>query len=492
MSLVMNDKPAPAQLTQHALVDHQRRLLQLLDEFFQILVGAPAGNFDDFESARRRSIERAEILKKSTGAINDKHEQIAAFYAGEVGSVFQAAKEIGGVKLVLGGTSRFGLPQTESVRKLALYADTILIPDPVLPWLEIDRPEEQFRHVLELRDIYHVLRFRPLVDAELPYPAVVFVPSWEKVLERGDPDTQARQANLIVSVLSYHLGEQFEVPDEIFAFAARRPDEFLSGVERKGLFVPPGHEGKSVGIKEAIGIYREYVRRWRPKYYAEFEKVPDAHLLAVGLIERIAPIYHLLENTDELNAHSLLPLPVHWHYFDLCRVSFAGQLDQMGLIDKSWKAEERVLQDPRLGWLGNVPIAELVRLRQDNENEEFRRHLKDLTVALHDSTVSDLSRVVPDVVRGLSGLLAEHQRRVRAVEEEYQRRHTKTGALSLVTGVATFAPVLAPVLGIVPGAAAALAIAAKYASDKIDECASLSQLSRSLFGVLGAARREEK
>jgi hypothetical protein len=162
----------------------------------------------------------------------------------------------------------------------------------------------------------------------------------------------------------------------------------------------------------------------------------------------------------------------------------------MGEIDKSLNAEERVLQDPRLGWLGNVPIAELVRLRQNNENEAFRRHLKELSVTLHDSTVSDLSRVVPEVVRGLSGLLAEHQKRVREVEEEYQRRHAKTGVASLITAVATFAPVLAPVLGIVPGTAAALVLAAKYGSDKIDERAALRQLSQSLFGILGAAQKE--
>ncbi|HSE16286.1 MAG TPA: hypothetical protein VLB46_04490 [Pyrinomonadaceae bacterium] len=30
--------------------------------------------------------------------------------------------------------------QFDSVRKMLLYADTILIPDPILPWLESERP----------------------------------------------------------------------------------------------------------------------------------------------------------------------------------------------------------------------------------------------------------------------------------------------------------------------------------------------------------------
>jgi hypothetical protein len=46
------------------------------------------------------------------------------------------------MKLVLGGSSRFLESQLNAVRQLLLYADTVLIPDPILPWIEVDRSEE--------------------------------------------------------------------------------------------------------------------------------------------------------------------------------------------------------------------------------------------------------------------------------------------------------------------------------------------------------------
>lgn len=470
------------------LAKHQREQFRHFDEFFRLVAGEPASYFPDFESVRRTVVGRAEQVKASRADIDRKHQELVTFYEGPVDTAFRAAKELGGIKFVLGGGARFGPPQVKAVRKLALYADTILIPDPVLPWLEADRSEEKFGHVLELRDLFHALQFRPLIDAELPYPAIVFIPSFEKTLERADQYTREQQSLLVTSVLSYHSGETFASLEDVFKFAERFPDRFLELVEQKGLFVPPGHEGGPIAIKDALRSYREYLATWRPAIHDGLEHVSDARLLAVGLIERLAPQYHLLENCEELSAHPLLSMSVHWTYFDLCRTAFAGQLAAAGLLQPEWKAEERLLQDPALAWLGNVPFDELARLRRDNENEAFRKHLAQMASELHGTPLSGLAKAVPEIIRGLTGLLAEHQKRVREIEDDYQRRHSKTAAISLITGAVTIAPVLAPIVGIVPGVAATLLIAAKYASDKLDERSELRKLSRSLLGVLSDAR----
>jgi hypothetical protein len=55
-----------------------------------------------------------------------------------------------------------------------------------MPWLERDRREERFRHVLLLKAVHTLLQLKPLVDADLRYPPVVVFPSWEKSLEEHD------------------------------------------------------------------------------------------------------------------------------------------------------------------------------------------------------------------------------------------------------------------------------------------------------------------
>jgi hypothetical protein len=62
------------------------------------------------------------------------------------------------MRLVLGGGSRFQRSQLDSVLTAVLYSDTVLVPDPVMPWLERDRREERFRHVLLLKAVHTLLQ----------------------------------------------------------------------------------------------------------------------------------------------------------------------------------------------------------------------------------------------------------------------------------------------------------------------------------------------
>ena len=98
---------------------------------------------------------------------------------------------------VLGGSSSFKASQFNSVTQSLLYADTILIPDPVMPWIESDRKEERFRNIRMLEAVFGILHIKPLVDAEFRYPAVMVFPSWEKLLEHNDAQTQAGISTLI-------------------------------------------------------------------------------------------------------------------------------------------------------------------------------------------------------------------------------------------------------------------------------------------------------
>ena len=79
---------------------------------------------------------------------------------------------------MIGGTSRFPEAAFDGLRKFALYADTIFVPDPILPWIEVPREEEQFSQINLLQETFNLLKLKPLIDAKLPYPAVIVFPSW--------------------------------------------------------------------------------------------------------------------------------------------------------------------------------------------------------------------------------------------------------------------------------------------------------------------------
>jgi hypothetical protein len=170
----------------------QREFFRILHDFFTNATGERPEDFADLDKFGEAIHQKGkQLAPRAARAFGKVAEDLKRFYVGEDRlTTFQQAREAGGMKLVLGGTSRFTSAHLASVGKMALYADTILIPDPVLPWLEVDRSEEKFRLIKLLEAVFFLLRLKPLVDANLPYPAVVIFQSWEKSLETQDEVTK--------------------------------------------------------------------------------------------------------------------------------------------------------------------------------------------------------------------------------------------------------------------------------------------------------------
>lgn len=139
-------------------VTNQRELFALFDEFFQRATGKTAKEF----AALDQFSETVPSLKSRASKVEKAFEWgipcLYDLYKRQKTDLFVAAGQQGGLKAVLGGSGRFGKTQLSAVRRLILYVDTVLIPDPILAWIETDRPEEQFRHVHLLEAMFFVLR----------------------------------------------------------------------------------------------------------------------------------------------------------------------------------------------------------------------------------------------------------------------------------------------------------------------------------------------
>ncbi len=139
--------PDPIEITCH----YQRRLFDVLHEFFVRVTGSSIEEFATFGSFGAQIRSRAEALApRGESAFRWVIDKLGDLYANDAGEAFNAARQLGGMRLVLGGGTRFKESQLRAVSRSLLYADTILIPDPVMPWLETEREEERFRHVLIL------------------------------------------------------------------------------------------------------------------------------------------------------------------------------------------------------------------------------------------------------------------------------------------------------------------------------------------------------
>ena len=475
------------------MADHlipQREFFEILYDFFIRATGERPEDFAELDKFGEAIHQKGkQLVPRAIKAFEKLVEDLKRFYAGEGrGTTFQQAREVGGMKLVLGGSSRFTSGHLASVGKMALYADTILIPDPVLSWLEVDRTEEKFRHVKLLEAVFFLLRLKPLVDATLPYPAVMIFQSWEKSLETKDEVTIKGLDNLILTFFSRFLSKPFADPREVLQYVRSSGAEFLDAVERSRLFIAPGGR-LGDPLAKALPQYKNEIGTWRSaEMNQELSRYSDAELVWLGICERVAPQYHLLENAEELGAQPMLCLLPHWHYYSLCSEMFEGRLIAGKLLSQETLSSLRALNEPSMEWLGNIPITALAELRERNENEEFRKRISTFTAALHGASLEDIDRVTREVSRGIAALIADHRNEVRRIQEKYRPKYRKTAIAAWVTAAATFVPALAPFLAPL----APVGLAGLYLNDKLDECAERKQATKSLTGVLAAAQEKEQ
>jgi hypothetical protein len=464
----------------------QRRLFGILDEFFERAYGcgiAAVPEVDAFGDWIRANAEK--FGSRGAEAHTWLYDQLARFYEeSRNAGMFELAGRLGGAKLVLGGSSRFMNPQLGAVRKMVLYADTILIPDPILPWVESPRSEERFRDVLLAQNAFVLLHLKPLVDADLPYPPIMVFPSWEKTLELQDRQTREGQLALVTGVLGDSFGHSFGSFDEVAAFAQDRSDDFLRLADQKQLLIGPGGKpGQS--LQTSIRLYREDIDRWRSTdYKKQIRRLSDAEFVLNGLAERIGPMYHLFENATELIANPMMPLAVHWYYYRLCSRFFEHRLQRLGLLEQKVITEIEALESPSLDWLGNITIDALVELRLRGDNETFRSRMREYTVALQGAALHDINRVAAEISRGISSLILEHQNTIREINDKYNRHHVHTALLAGVTIAAAILPTVAPLVG----SAAMLAPVGKLIWDIASEELDTRQASRSLMGILADAK----
>jgi hypothetical protein len=468
------------------IIELQRRLFGILDEFFQRATGTHPARFATFDSFGTKVRSDAyKLAERGPAAFSYGYEALSEFNKNNGVELFSEAKKLGGLSFVLGGSSRFLQSQFDSIRKVALYADTALIPDPILPWIENPRVEERFRNVLFLETAFALLQLKPLVDADLPYPAVVVFPSYEKSLETLDTTTQNQINALALGILSAYLGRAFTTFPELADFAVTNESDFLAAVDRYRLFIAPGAE---IGqpLQEGLESYLEAIREWRSdEHISELSNLPRGMLLLNALMERITPQYHLLENAEELSSCPMVCLPAHWHYYSLACKFFEQRLKAQGVLDEATINTVRGINQPELKWLGNIPVEGLVDLRRNNENETFRKALKDRISELHGAALSDLNRITSEVCRSIASLLNAHNGRIGEIEKKYQSKYRNIAIGSWATLAATLVPALAPIAGIT----APLALGGTYLNAKLSERKERAKAARSLMGILAAAKQ---
>lgn len=469
----------------NVLAGYTRELLGRLEEFFIRATGSRATEFAtvaSFDQTIRANAKK--IAPRGESAFKWLDTEVRQYQATDGMRAFRAAKEVGGMRLVLGGSSRFQGSQLRGVWRGLLYGDTVLIPDPVLPWLERERSEERFQHVLVLKAVHCLLHLKPLADADLPYPAVAIFPSWEKSLEDNDEVTQSGISQIVADLVASATGAHLEDLHDVIDFSSKFPDDLLQAADRNTFVVAPGG---IIGrpIREALQETADEYAQWRSEsWLASYERLPTSRKIITILLERITPIYHLIENAQEFRGSPLMCIEQQAHYFKLVSKLGGSRLNNLRLLDSKTQSALNAISSRRLMWMSNIETNALIKIRQDNGNIEFRRIIADAVARLDKSDLDDIDAVASEVCHSLDIAISNFNNSIADVRANSRNNHVQT----LVLGAGTLGAMLIPSLMPLLGVAAPFALAAKYTHDKLHEIRQERNLRQSMIGVLASAK----
>jgi hypothetical protein len=478
----------------HTISIYQKEYFDILMEFFVGVTGKIPTEFcqmDRFPEAIREMGERykgnATKFQNSYNYYAKLEEKLKNLYAKESIDCFKSAKKINFCKVNLGGSSRFYETQLNATRKSILFSDIVLIPDPVMPWLESERRHEQFKLVHILQAAYFILHLKDMLSDEFDLPPFLVFPSWEKSLEENDDVTITSTNQLIADTFSYYVDPSIKTIEDVLSFAKLNEKEFLGKIETSNLFISPGGE---IGepLSQAIQNYKHEVEKWRSKEFIDFiNSSPDSIVVLNGIMERIQPQFHILENSYEMKSNPLLCVEAQAHYFRLVCNMINQRVSNLDHIDKKTLSILSALMNRRLDFLANINDEQLIFLRKTNENIEFRRKLREFVNSLPETEINDIGYVASEICSQVESLITQHEKEIDSLNKKYGAKHRYTAFIAGGGLAVTMMPALAPFLG----AALPLALTAggKYVANKLEEVQERKTLSGSMMGIFALAKK---
>lgn len=465
------------------LYKYQSIYLEILNEFFLDVIGKEVSLFGSFDEVHQEILRNLSNLKSGMNAFADLKFRLTPLYAESGLDAYRFAKELNACKLVLGGSSKFYGTQLNATKRALLFSDTVLIPDPILPYLEKDRSDERFFYIGIIQAAFYILQMKELNDEKFDVLPFFVFPSWEKSLEEKDLETQEKMIQLTTDVFTHYVDSGIQSFKDIYEFSVSHEQVFFDQIRKNQLFIAPGRK-PGEGIQTSMNFYKSEMLKMRSKEWCgEHLKKPDNILIVNAIFERISPQYHLLENVKELRSSPLLCIDSQAHYYKLVTSMNNSFIADLHTRDNRNEGIVKALTSPRMSFLSNIPYDKMVAIRQSNENIQFRKELRGLVNSLSSAKVEDLDLVSGEVCAHIESLVSKHRKEVEYIKSKYQAVYKHNALIGSASLIVAMIPALAPLAGL-----GLVATGGTYIKSKLAEMDELNNASNSLMGVVSLAK----
>lgn len=334
-------------------------------------------------------------------------------------------KKLTGLKLYFSGDispSEFGV-----VNRMGLYADTIILPDPVLRASMISKiVQPHLKYFYLIKHSIKVLDYENLVLANLPQPIVVFFPS-TKIL--NDPNIRNKiqpivfnktveflNSNLSIQKSSFQeWTEYFSGLNSIddFEKITINPEAFLfdSDIKQKDF---------KIQIEQLIKKNSQEVSDEVNQEYSGLKVVP------FSIMGRMGQSYWHIVKSELLDSYPFQDAYVSWHYLKW------QMQHQKDVNQKKETIIPSSLLEDNFSFLSKVPLDILIQLRRDGVLQDLRNTIsKEINTNLSDDLQQKNAK---QIQYNLKNELLKHQLEIKELEKDFKKRF-KLQVSSLVGSV---------------------------------------------------------
>ncbi len=389
------------------------------------------------------------------------------------------------LKGVFGG-DLFPSSEENIASKCSLYMDTLVLPDPYL------RSKHMFERLGDEKKAYYLikhglnlLQYRDLACADVNPPIVVVLPDVTALEDEekqyfyrlGQDDAVLHGARL--------FGRSFASFDEMLEFC-----EHLDTVERAAAEVK--EPGRVLFDTEWQGSLEEQLARatTHDVYAGLLGTTNPGVILASQALGRMSTSNELLVKAQRLRGTPIIDAPTSWQYFVWKLEYDAARAEaQEGLQDLHTVRGLQTLAENEMRWLGRIPPAALIELRQAGALSEVRTMLAKGVEELATANPTNFHRTSDLVFDNIHSAFAAHQKNVdELTAKKWKFAGSDIGSWVVVGSLAaTAAATGTPIWGLAALAADQLLNAPKFRDipGSIKELAAeTNKLKRSPVGML--------
>ena len=342
------------------------------------------------------------------------------------------------------------------VSRTGLYADTILIPDPILrcsSFVVTDTLYPPYSLFYLLKHAFSILNMRDLLLADVNPPIAAIYPS-EIMLRRDNISVYAKYAAQdAMEYFSELFQQDFKNAEEVDTFLRNRNNisALADAVKDHSLLIPDIRQGSDV----ADGL-RKFEEKHKSLGFRPIIDENIGNLIKLYTYGRLIWLGVHFSDCGSFRSEPLFDAPNSWHMY-----LWKARNESMKITSDYSRRPDvntmvvNAMQLDNLKWLGRVPLDKLVLLRQNGELSELRELLRREILEIKSATEDELPEIAKQVEYNMTEAFKRHSQDIRQTESRCKSQYKIDSGLIVVGAISAAASLVSPLacfLGLIGGA----------------------------------------